>query len=196
MISTVRRSALAGLLLMVAASHANAQASVSPTYPSKPIRIISSSPPGGILDVTARQLAEQLTPSLGQPVIVDNKPGAGGAIAMEAVARSEPDGHTVGICNFVSPARYQPEHVQAAPYDPIQGFRTGHLALLRAPSARRPSSLARRLGSGADPTREGEARWLVLRLGGQRDASARVHRAVQSSSPVSILCMCPTREPQ
>ena len=121
MISTVRRSALAGLLLVVAASHANAQASVSPRYPSKPIRIISSSPPGGILDVAARQLAEQLTPSLGQPVIVDTKPGAGGAIAMEAVARSVPDGHTVGISNFVQLA-VNPSMYERLPYDPIRDF--------------------------------------------------------------------------
>ena len=112
---------LYSLLLVVAASHANAQASVSPTYPSKPIRIISSSPPGGILDVAARQLAEQLTPSLGQPVIVDTKPGAGGAIAMEAVARSVPDGHTVGISNFVQLA-VNPSMYERLPYDPIRDF--------------------------------------------------------------------------
>ena len=121
MISTVQRSALAGVLLVFAASHANAQPSASPRYPSKPIRIISSSPPGGITDVAARQLAEQLTPSLGQPVIVDNKPGAGGAIAMEAVARSEPDGHTVGICNFVNLV-VNPSMYERLTYDPIRDF--------------------------------------------------------------------------
>jgi len=91
MIVTVRRSALAGLQLVFAASHANTQPSVSAKYPeqtnSDSLRFTS----GGILDVAARQLAEQLTSSLGQPVIVHNKPGAGGVMAMEAVAvRSVP----------------------------------------------------------------------------------------------------------
>ena len=62
------------------------------TWPTKPVKIILQFPPGGSTDVVARILATQLTASLGQPVLVENKPGADGAIAGDIVARSEPDG--------------------------------------------------------------------------------------------------------
>ena len=91
------------------------------TYPSKPVRIVSVGPPGSILDIAPRQLADKLGPALGQPVIVDNKPGAGGQIAMEAVAKSAPDGHVLGICNFVQLA-VNPSMYDRLTYDPLKDF--------------------------------------------------------------------------
>src|SRR5436189_2056390 len=63
-------------------------------WPAKPIRIVLQFPPGGSTDAVARILGQAISQTLGQPVIVENKPGADGAIAAEFVARADPDGHT------------------------------------------------------------------------------------------------------
>ena len=75
---------------MLAAHLATAQ-----TFPSKPVRIVVPFGAGGVADLTARTVAQKLSESLGQPVVVDNKPGAGGVVAGDAVAKAEPDGHTL-----------------------------------------------------------------------------------------------------
>jgi tripartite-type tricarboxylate transporter receptor subunit TctC len=69
------------------------------TYPGKPIRIIVSTSPGGITDIAARILGAHITAGTGQPVVIDNRPGASGNIAMEAVAHAAPDGYTLGFAN-------------------------------------------------------------------------------------------------
>jgi tripartite-type tricarboxylate transporter receptor subunit TctC len=65
------------------------------TFPSRPIRIIIGFPPGGGIDILARLIAPKMSERLGQPVIVDNRPGANGQIATQAVVQAEPDGHTI-----------------------------------------------------------------------------------------------------
>src|SRR5271167_3244296 len=65
------------------------------SYPTHPVRIISGFPPGGISDTYARLIAQWLSEHLGQQFIVENRPGAGGTLAAEAVARSAPDGYTL-----------------------------------------------------------------------------------------------------
>jgi tripartite-type tricarboxylate transporter receptor subunit TctC len=79
-----------GFLFICLATWANAQ-----TYPSKPIRIVVGYPPGGSGDFTTRLIAEELGKELGATIIVENKPGAGGSIASEFVAKSAPDGYTL-----------------------------------------------------------------------------------------------------
>jgi tripartite-type tricarboxylate transporter receptor subunit TctC len=64
------------------------------SYPTKPVRFIVTFPPGGTVDITARILQPQLSESLGQPVVIENRGGAGGAVGTEAAARSAPDGYT------------------------------------------------------------------------------------------------------
>jgi len=93
---------LAATLLCLAPAHA--------AYPDRPIRLIVPWAPGGSTDVLARLVADKLTVSMGQPVIVENKPGASGNIGSELVAKSKPDGYTllVGLGNthVVNPAMY------------------------------------------------------------------------------------------
>jgi tripartite-type tricarboxylate transporter receptor subunit TctC len=80
------------LLLAFAATSAHAQA-----WPSKPIRFIVPFPPGGSSDLISRAIAPQLSDKLGQPVVVENRPGAGGMIGVEAVAKAPPDGSVIGL---------------------------------------------------------------------------------------------------
>jgi tripartite-type tricarboxylate transporter receptor subunit TctC len=81
--------------LVLVAAQAPAQ-----TYPSKPVRIIVPYAPGGLTDVVARLYSEQLRQSFGRGVVVENKPGASGIIAIEEMARARPDGHTLMIGNI------------------------------------------------------------------------------------------------
>jgi tripartite-type tricarboxylate transporter receptor subunit TctC len=84
-------------------------------YPSKPIRLFVSTGPGAPPDVMARLLSEKLVASLGQPVIVENRPGASGSIGMAAVAKAPPDGYTIGI--FTMGYTTAPSMVANMPYD-------------------------------------------------------------------------------
>src|SRR3954468_2497156 len=111
---------LARLLLasLVAAAPALAAAQ---GWPAKPVRIVVAYPPGGGIDVMARQIAEKLTPAWGQPVVVENRPGANTIVAAEAVARAAPDGSTL---LFTTDATFSinPHLYAKLPYDAQRDF--------------------------------------------------------------------------
>ena len=113
-------------LMSGAALHASAQ-----SYPSKSIRIVVPYSPGAGADLHARAVAQKLTENLGQPVIVDNRSGASGVLAMEFVARSAPDGYTLV---YALPAQYSvnPAIFPKLGYDPIRDFEPVML-MVRAP---------------------------------------------------------------
>ena len=90
------------------------------SYPTKPVRIVLPFGPGGVADITTRTIAPKLSEGLGQQVVVENMPGAGGIRAAETVARAEPDGHTLLLLtngNAVSQALFK-----SLPYDPVNDF--------------------------------------------------------------------------
>ena len=91
-------------------------AAAADKYPTKPIRMISPFAPGGGTDLLGRVIGTRVAESFGQPVVVDNRPGAGGAIGAEITARSEPDGYTLIIVSatYAAASAYRPP-----PYDPV-----------------------------------------------------------------------------
>ena len=90
-------------------------------YPVKPVRIIVPYPPGGTTDILARLVATRLTDKLGQTFVVENRPGAAGAIGSQAVAKSAPDGYTL-VMGTVSSHGINSALYKALPYDPVKDF--------------------------------------------------------------------------
>ena len=111
-----RRTLLAGLAAGGLARPAAAQS--PPWAPSRPLRLVLGFPPGGASDAAVRIIQPVLQAALGQPVVVDNRAGAGGNLGAEAVARAAPDGLTIGSANIGTLA-VNPALVRAMPFDPV-----------------------------------------------------------------------------
>jgi tripartite-type tricarboxylate transporter receptor subunit TctC len=105
-------SFLASLLL--------AGAALAQGYPNRAVKVIVPWPPGQATDIAARVVAEKLQVALGQPFVVENRPGAGGSIGTDVVAKSAPDGYTV-LAASAGPISIMP-HLQKTPYDPLKDF--------------------------------------------------------------------------
>jgi tripartite-type tricarboxylate transporter receptor subunit TctC len=96
-------------------------------WPDKPIKIVVTFPAGGASDIVARVMAEQLSHKLGQGVVVDNRPGAGGSVGGTVVTQSPADGYTLMLSNS-TPISIGPFALEKQPYDPVEGFT--HIALI------------------------------------------------------------------
>jgi tripartite-type tricarboxylate transporter receptor subunit TctC len=110
-----RRTLLALALAAASALPASAQT----PWPSKPVHIVVPAPAGSSLDIIARLLADKLKDRWGQPVLVDNKPGAGGLLGVDVAAKSPPDGSTIAI-GFNGPIAFAPFMYRKMPYDPAK----------------------------------------------------------------------------
>jgi tripartite-type tricarboxylate transporter receptor subunit TctC len=110
----MKRFAIAAAALMLALNAA------AQTYPARPVKIVVPATPGGAIDLIARTLGEKLTAALGQPVVVENKPGASNNLGTDFVAKSPPDGYTLVI---VASSHATNKHLfKQMPFDPIKDF--------------------------------------------------------------------------
>jgi tripartite-type tricarboxylate transporter receptor subunit TctC len=117
-----RRTLLALPSLVVPASLlASARANAQAAYPSKPIHIVVSVSAGGSIDTIARSIGEALSQSVGQPVVIENRPGANGNIAAASVARAAPDGYTL-LATGGSTLNLNPFLYRELPFDPLKSF--------------------------------------------------------------------------
>jgi len=105
---------LVGIALFAAANGLQAQA-----WPSKPIRLIAPFPPGSSIDIIARLIADPMGQALGTTVVIENKPGAGGNLGVDAVVKAPKDGYTIGI-GARGPLAINPFLVDGMPYDPVK----------------------------------------------------------------------------
>ena len=118
-----RRSALQ----LIAAGAASLALPARAAWPDKPIKIVVTFPAGGASDIVARVMAEQLGKKLGQAVVVDNRPGAGGSVGGLLVTQAPADGYTLMLSNS-TPISIGPFALEKQPYDPVEGFT--HIALI------------------------------------------------------------------
>jgi tripartite-type tricarboxylate transporter receptor subunit TctC len=112
----------AGIVLLAALAVLGASpAGAQNAYPAKPIRLIVALPAGGPTDILARLIAQPLSVSLGQPIVVDNRPGAGGNIGAELVAKSPADGYTM-FMGTSGPLAINPSLYKSIGFDPLRDF--------------------------------------------------------------------------
>lgn len=126
-VSSIRRTVIKAACLasagvaMAISVMSPATAQTASEWPTKPLRFVVPYPPGGPLDAMARALAEEVRQPLGQTIIVENKPGAGGNIGVDLVGRSDPDGYTL-VMGAVATFAINPWLFEKLPYDPIKDF--------------------------------------------------------------------------
>jgi tripartite-type tricarboxylate transporter receptor subunit TctC len=111
-----RRSLIAAAALAMLAGASYAQA-----WPAKPIKLVVPFPPGGGTDAVARLVANKLTTQTGWTIVIDNKPGAGGNLGLDAVAKAAPDGYTIGLGQTANLA-INPALYSKMPFDPLKDF--------------------------------------------------------------------------
>ena len=168
-----RRCCLAGALVFVA-SLAAAQGA----YPARPIKLVVPYPPGALTDLLARAIGERLGAALKEPVIIDNKPGAGTLVGAEFVAK-QPPGRLYAADGDVDDARHQPGDVQAVADQSGPGFRADRADRLRRFLPDRQSGFSREDGARDDRRGQARARQIQLCVGRQRQPASPVHGGVE-----------------
>lgn len=113
--------AISVAIALTATEPCRAATAETPVYPDRPIRMLVGFAPGGATDVTARAIAAKLSAAIGQPIVIDNRPGAAGNIATEIAAKAIPDGHTV-LMGTIAALAINPALYGDLPYDPVRDF--------------------------------------------------------------------------
>lgn len=119
--ATLRGMASLALVGACAWGTANAQTAAPASYPSRPIRLVVPFTPGGSTDILARAIGIELTRAWGQPVVIDNVPGAGGSIGADKVAKATADGYTL-LMGHIGTLAVNPSLYPNLPYDPVKSF--------------------------------------------------------------------------
>ena len=148
-------------------------------YPSRPIRIIVQTAPGGLIDQIGRTFAQKVTENTGKVAVVENRTGGGGLIAAEHVLSSPPDGYTVYVASHGSQAIHP--HLTKLSFDPVQAFAPViYLATTPTLLVMHPSVPAKTL-QGADRAAQGQPGQVHLCVAGQRLVRPRHRRAVPAA---------------
>ena len=164
--------------LLIVAAFVLAQADAAraqANYPNRPIQLVVTVPPGGAADIIARVIGAKLSDALGQPVVINNRAGAGGTTAAAQVAKSDPPTATRCCLNTIATHGIGPHIYANLPYDPVKDFSPviliAKLPLIMAVNAELPA----RTVNGRDRAGEGEAgrTHLLLRRQRRRAASRR-----------------------
>ena len=158
-------AAVVAMVLAAATGGANAQG-----YPNKPIRIIVPFAAGGAVDTLARLIGSKLSEQLGQPVVVDNRAGAGGNLAPDALSKAAPDGYTILLTTnglAISPSLYR-----TLPFDVHKDFVRGHAGRRLAACHRREPQTAGELHRRTDRARQVQSGRTELRLDRHRQSAA------------------------
>ncbi len=118
---TIKLNFLAGLSAMGLIAAVASGAAYAQNYPERPVRVIVQFSPGGNVDTAARVIAQQLTRQMGQQMVIDNRAGASGSIAYQAIAGAAADGYTLGI-GHIGHLALNPQLLGKLPYDPLKDF--------------------------------------------------------------------------
>ena len=165
----------------------------SRAWPNQPIRIVVPFAPGGASDILARLIAKELAERVKQPVVVENKPGAGGTIGADFVAKSPPDGYTLLLADssvvMTFPSLYPNLPYAAKDLIPVANIATFGLILIA------PASSQVQLARRSDRRRQGVARQAQHGLARQRLVESPDARAASTPSPGRRSCTSPTRAP-
>ncbi len=127
LLSPIFAAALTGVVAFPHDATAQGAAGPPTPWPTRPIRFVTFVGPGSSGDLIPRLLAQPLSAALGQPVVVENRPGVGGTLAADVVAKAAPDGHTFGLSN-IQPHAVAPAVYPSVSYDPVRDFT--HIAIV------------------------------------------------------------------
>ena len=167
-----RHAGFAIALTMAILVAASGQASAQAPYPNRPIRLIVPYPPGAGTDFTAREVGAQFSKALGQPVVIDNRPGAAATIGHALAAKSPPDGYTLLLGTTGGLVSGPALMGSKIPYDPLKDFATDRPGDVCAVRARGDCEPAREQRQRADRSRASFAAQAQRRIAGCRDAQS------------------------